>query len=72
MTAYYTPNGGFTANKASFCNNKVGYLHDTFTGFGNLTQHKYWEKWKTLALDLLGKVLCLRVILLLYDFYSIC
>ena len=26
---YYAPNNGFTANDASFCNNKVGQLRDT-------------------------------------------
>ena len=26
MTAYYTPNDGFTANSASFYKNKVGYV----------------------------------------------
>ena len=31
MTAcmYYAPNGGFTANDASFYKNKVGQLYDT-------------------------------------------
>ena len=42
------------------------------TRFGNLTEHTHWEKWKILALDLLGKVfmvftVCADLTPLLYD-----